>query len=186
MLVVVLVIQFNILVESNGKAIIGEMQFLLKFFLKAKSMGHSLYGIVRRREFIDDVVNMIEFSKLKSNFKMTMNDCILKHNYSQLCNEILINNDSLLFEYDNYNDSNSKSSNKKPFLYLLMENDWEKGSKLFYTAVLHFDRTHSLAKKYIRHYLRNKSFKKLQNDNKKQQRKSIEILTKSRYFSTFA
>ena len=45
--------------REKEKAVIGEIQFLLKFMLRAKSMGHSLYSVLRRREFIDDISKLM-------------------------------------------------------------------------------------------------------------------------------
>ena len=50
-------IKFNISICDKyiNKRIIGEIQFLLKFVLDIKKKMHSLYEILRRREFVDDV-----------------------------------------------------------------------------------------------------------------------------------
>ena len=52
---------------NNSKQMIVEAQFLLKFLLKAKKMGHKYYGIVRQQEFVDGVIN--EVYNIDHNYK---------------------------------------------------------------------------------------------------------------------
>ena len=54
-------IKINVIVydKLGNQSQVGEIQFLLSWLLKAKKIGHKLYGIVRRQEFIDTIENMV-------------------------------------------------------------------------------------------------------------------------------
>ena len=58
-------IKFNILMEYNGYSMIVELQFLLDFMMKAKSLSHQLYEIERNEQFIDDMTRIFDLSKDK-------------------------------------------------------------------------------------------------------------------------
>ena len=45
-------IKCNVLIETKRIAIIGEIQFILKFMLEAKVMGHSFYSFQRKQNFV--------------------------------------------------------------------------------------------------------------------------------------
>ncbi len=49
-------VKMNILVVGGrGKGMICEVQFLLEFMKEAKGLGHNLYEVSRREQFVDDV-----------------------------------------------------------------------------------------------------------------------------------
>ena len=60
-------IKYNVLIVdyTKKKSQIGEIQLLVSFMETAKKMGHSLYGVLRRKEFVDDIIKMIKQRKKK-------------------------------------------------------------------------------------------------------------------------
>eukprot|EP01084_Bolivina_argentea_P253860 426585_1 len=48
-------IKFNVIIKAFGKSIVGEIQFLLKIMAEFKLVGHALYGIERRQEFVSNL-----------------------------------------------------------------------------------------------------------------------------------
>ena len=73
-------IKLNVIYVSNEapyKQMIVEIQFLLKFLLKAKKMGHKLYNIKRRKTFINNVTNQVyNIDCVESKFKNKINQMI--------------------------------------------------------------------------------------------------------------
>ena len=70
---------------------IVEVQFLLKWLLKAKKIGHKYYGIKRRQQFINSVSN--EVYNNNSNYQLYKNKImtlITDNNISQFCKELFI------------------------------------------------------------------------------------------------
>ncbi len=56
-------IKLNVLVVGGrGKAMICEVQFLLEFMKQAKSQAHALYGVSRRKTFVEDVCSSLSRS----------------------------------------------------------------------------------------------------------------------------
>ena len=162
-------IKMNVLIDDNGKAIIGELQFLLKFMSTAKTMGHSLYGIVRRKEFIDDVRDMmqnIQHTNVDSNassssssssdvdkYGQDMEYMIIKKDYNRLCNEVLYHSDNLILKHDKYG---------KSFLCSMLQSDWKQAIKLYYSTLIYFDQRYQLNNQFITHYINQESIKKIQ------------------------
>ena len=62
-------IKFNVLIETSGASMIGEIQFLLKIHLDDKKRKHRLYEIKRNDEFIHDMNNVLQISSnVQQNF----------------------------------------------------------------------------------------------------------------------
>ena len=142
-------IKFNIVIEHKNRAIIGEIQFLIKFMLEAKIMGHSLYGMVRQREYVEDVLNTIE-EENRSDPAML----IMRKDYSEFCNQLLINDAKILSIGHMSNIKHGQDhSQDPPMLYLSLKSGWNKAAKLFFDALLHFDKSHNLNKKFVKKYL---------------------------------
>ena len=126
-------IKFNVNIRSSDKkcAIVGEIQFLLKFFLTAKKMGHSVYSFVRKQGLFDQIHRNVENFQVssvngKSNqlIKQKINYIILNKNLSQL---------SFYFEniVPNSNEMKFIISNKDYFNHCLKHAQWKRGVKLF-------------------------------------------------------
>ena len=49
----------NNISNENSQQMIVEAQFLLKFLMKAKKMGHKLYSLIRQDEFISNIKNEV-------------------------------------------------------------------------------------------------------------------------------
>ena len=140
-------IKFNVLISYGEKSIIGEMQFLLKFMDTAKHIGHSLYGIVRRREFVDNVTSMmndVDRKKIDSSkYTSDLKHIIIKKDYTKLCNQVLYHGDSLMLD----NDEN------KPLLCNFINAEWNAAVKLYYATLLHFDAKYNLNGKFVTQYI---------------------------------
>ncbi len=48
-------IKLNVLIESDMKSMVGEVQFLMGWMLRAKQLGHGLYEITRNEGFVNNV-----------------------------------------------------------------------------------------------------------------------------------
>ena len=124
-------IKYNILIETAKKrkshkadkttCIIGEVQFLLRFMLNAKKMGHSIYSFVRKEDLfnnINKIVNLNNFNVIQRRIKKM----IISKNMTQL---------SVYFENIKENQLKWIVNNKKDFVYLFEQMGWKKGLKLF-------------------------------------------------------
>ena len=45
-------VKLNVLIEYKNTRVIGEIQFILSFMLKAKKMGHSIYSFNKKKAII--------------------------------------------------------------------------------------------------------------------------------------
>lgn len=89
-------IKFNVVIEYNNQCIIGELQFLLKFLLKAKKIGHKLYGIIRRREFIDSTYEMIKCDSNYNEYKSKIYTMIANSDSGQLIRHLVLSPNTIL------------------------------------------------------------------------------------------
>lgn len=174
-------IKLNVLISNNdnSKQIIGEIQFLLSLMLNVKQMGHSLYQITRRFEFVDSLKKLINHNNNNINETIKMKQVIKNKDYTSFKNQILLNNDTLL--------NMSLNNTDRPLLFDLFGNNWFKASKLFIGSVYHYDYCNNMNGKYINNFvnkiLDHKSMKffgfdiktimKLKNDPKKNMMKRL-------------
>ena len=115
-------IKMNLLIEYNDKRIIGEIQFLLKFMLNAKKIGHSYYSFYRKKEYYEklDKIN----NSLMNNHNVIENVLktqILSQNknvFSKILH-LLMKNEKLHL---------IKNSN---ILKKLQQSQWKKGEAIF-------------------------------------------------------
>ena len=133
-------IKLNVIIEHNKTCIIGEIQFLLKFFLQSKIMGYSFYEILRRKEYISDISQMIQTRSDSNLYKEELSFMVIKKDYTTLCHQMLINA-SKMFSIEN--------KDATPFLYHLYKAQWNEGMNLFYSSLLHFDK--KFATTYLQH-----------------------------------
>ena len=125
-------IKYNVLICTNkirehgnhfsSTCLIGEVQFLLKFMLKAKKMGHSVYSFVRKKDLFNSInktYNLNNFNIIERKIK----EMIVSKNMSKL---------SLYFENIKENQLEYIKKNKEIFTYLFKDQiGWTKGLKLF-------------------------------------------------------
>ena len=76
-------IKCNILIECNGICIVGELQFLLKFMLNAKKIGHSIHSFLKKEELYIKLFNQDESSRKKNLIYDELNKIILSKNMSR-------------------------------------------------------------------------------------------------------
>lgn len=131
------------LCDSNGNELIAEIQFLLSFMLVLKQMQHSTYSLLRRREFIDGVTNLLYFGNINTeNESMKISNptkhlrnikkvstMIENRDFGQFSNEILLSNSKSIFYINN----------KIPLLYELNRQSWIKASKLLLSSLIHYN-----------------------------------------------
>ena len=76
--------KFNVNVEYSGIKLVGEIQFLLDFMLKAKKMGHSIYSFVRKQDLYDKINHYVNDScNNKENIEQRLKQMIL-YNYRKI------------------------------------------------------------------------------------------------------
>ena len=84
-------IKMNLIIydEFTNISQIGEIQFLLNWLLKAKKIGHKLYGFARRSEFIDSVNNMIDNDNNYSKYKGKIQSLFTSSNTTNLTQQLI-------------------------------------------------------------------------------------------------
>ena len=75
-------VKFNVSIEYGGIKLVGEIQFLLSFMLKAKKIGHSVYSFVRNEFYYKEISNYLKYKMNDS----ILNRIILSRNISLLSN----------------------------------------------------------------------------------------------------
>ena len=115
-------IKYNVLISGANKngGLIGEVQFLVKYMLDAKKMGHSSYSFVRKQDLFEKIHQKCENNSVKS-MENILNRMIVTQNLSQF---------SLFLENMNNNESKYVESNCKLLMLFLTQNQWTKGIKL--------------------------------------------------------
>ena len=115
-------IKYNVLISSSKNiCIIGEVQFLLKFMLDAKKMGHSTYAMMRKHDLFHDIyktVNVNDFNIVERKIKKM----IVSKNMTQL---------SIYFENRTQNQLSYVRKNKEKFIHVFNQIGCKKGLKLF-------------------------------------------------------
>ena len=121
-------IKFNVIVHGARDKIVGEIQFLPKFMLEAKKMGHSMYSFVRNED------SFLRLGKL-----INKNDSYGAQNVIPMLTRIILSRNmkqfSLFFETMDMYEKFQTLKNKQSINKLLKENNWKKGEKLFATFV---------------------------------------------------
>ena len=67
----------------------GEVQFLQKWLLKAKKIGHKLYSVVRRQEFIDCICDMMQDDTNYNHYRLKIQSLIKSENINYLIKEMV-------------------------------------------------------------------------------------------------
>ena len=81
---------------SNKTAIIGEVQFLINWFLRAKAMSHSWYSILRRNEFVENVNGMLLDDCDLIKYQRKILGWINHENLESISKELLFNPNKIL------------------------------------------------------------------------------------------
>ena len=115
-------VKFNVLIKYGEIELVGEVQFLLSFMLKAKKIGHSVYSFVRNEFYYKEISNYLNNNKYKMNDSI-LNRIILTRNISLLSN---------ILENCNQQDKlNYFVKNENSICQFLKQSHWSKGLKLF-------------------------------------------------------
>ena len=118
--------------NSNGICMIVEIQFLLKWLLKAKKLGHKLYNVARRKEFIDSVTkHYYDLTENKNNYNKAMHSLVIRKNWKQITTELLLYPKQVL------NVQFAPSYFKKPLLYFIGQSGNSKMFGLFLSCLLY-------------------------------------------------
>ena len=121
-------IKMNVLIEYNKMSIVGEIQFLLKFMLDAKKIGHSFYALQRKKEYFEELYLI--------NNKINLNrDNFIEH---LLQTQILSQNKnefSKLLQLLSQKELNMIKDNKSHILSKIRQNHWKKGEKIFVQTI---------------------------------------------------
>ena len=117
-------VKLNVLIEYNDIHVIGEIQFILSFMLKAKKMGHSVYSFNRKKELYDKLYDICDNDKNIYNdntIDRILRSIILTRNMFRL---------SLFCQTMNKYEKEYISKNYKMLDKMMKDNDWNKGRKL--------------------------------------------------------
>ena len=120
-------IKCNVLIELQNIALIGEIQFLLSFMLKAKQMSHKLYEFERKKEYFYELYNMISYSNNNESLLNKMNHIIAVHDMKKLSQFLL---------YSDKNKTQFLIENKQHIIKLMNQNKWSKGLKLLNDSMI--------------------------------------------------
>ena len=127
-------IKFNILVENETKklAIIGEVQFILRWMLEAKKMSHLVYSFVRKRQWIENVVKM---KTVQQNQVVKSDSNLIKKmiGFKDLNKFLFI----ILYNFENIVLNNNNSSNNGLVSQVFAPN-WDNGLKIMFGTLVHY------------------------------------------------
>ena len=115
-------IKMNVLIEYNRSQLVGEIQFLISFILKAKKLGHSVYSFVRNQDYYKEISQYLNNENIIIN-ENELNKVILTKNVSLFSSML----------------ENCTSKEKNQFFIAKQENivtflkevGWKKGLSLF-------------------------------------------------------
>ena len=91
-------IKFNVIVkdEINNECQVAEVQFLLDWLLKAKKIGHKLYGVVRNEEYIINVNDLIDNDLDYGKYKSKIMSLVKNKNVNHFGKEMMLRPNYLL------------------------------------------------------------------------------------------
>lgn len=82
-------IKLNILISDGRHAIIGEIQFLLKWLLDFKKRGHKLYGVKRRSPVVNEVSKKFYNDMNYQRYKNKIKGIVVTHDCDAMTRELL-------------------------------------------------------------------------------------------------
>ena len=117
-------IKFNIIYsdKDNKTCLIAEVQFLLDFMSHAKSIGHSLYSIARKIDYIHSVDYVHKLQYNKNNRTQIIRNVITKREYNAFGLEMLHNVKESLYNTET--------------IFTLCKQNYYKGFKLFHSVFI--------------------------------------------------
>ena len=152
-------IKINVLISNKDGSIqiIGEIQWLLNIMKSVKEKGHSLYSLVRSKEFMDDVnsiSNRDENNDNNSDDSSFLEDIISTHDLGKFTEYLFGGNYNIVNEYSIYGAVNRF---EELLLHKLLRMGWYKGAKLLLSHMYHLLRTNnnSSVTNSIKKYLNN-------------------------------
>lgn len=87
-------IKLNVIIydETTDQSMIVEIQLLLTWLLKAKKVGHKIYGIKRKKEFINSVNQLrIKYDCNYKNYIQRLDSIIFSQNYHDFAMQLFLN-----------------------------------------------------------------------------------------------
>ena len=129
-------IKINVLIsnEDGSIEIIGETQWLLNIMKSVKEKGHSLYSLVRSKEFVDNVSSI----SLNNNNNNNISLSTIKRDIHKLENYLLSGDYDIVDEYNSVI-NNTDINNDVKIEYLLLSQifkiGWFKGGQLLLSHI---------------------------------------------------
>ena len=118
-------------VNNTKVSMITEVQFLLKWLLHAKKLGHKYYNITRREDFMNRIKNDIyNIDTNYTNYKNKITIIVNKRDINGIAQELMVQPNLLL----------SIVWNGKPLLYYIGVADNFKIFELFLSGIFHFNK----------------------------------------------
>ena len=121
---------------KTNESMIVEVQFLLKFLLKAKKLGHKWYGISRRKPYVDSVSNIsYNIDANYEKYKAKVLSLVIENNLSQFSKEILLKPNIMINIIEK---CAFYGQTIAPLLYHIGRNKNSKMFELFLDCLYHF------------------------------------------------
>ena len=122
---------------------ICEIQFLIKFLLKAKKLGHKYYNIKRKELFINSINNIVynengNYQNYKNKILTLIND----NNMEQLSYQLFLKPNIVLSMICKESTSVWNINSDVPLLYHIGRKQHIKMFELFMDCLLHFNQTY--------------------------------------------
>ena len=123
-------IKMNVLISNDdgSEQIVGEVQLLTRIMLSMKQRGHSLYSVIRRAQFVDNIKQM---KSRKEN--LTLEDIVKQRDIEEFGNYLLHNNSNS----DTKEEERTYDIYSPSMLLQLNEMGWYKASKLLLSNIYH-------------------------------------------------
>ena len=144
----------NLLISNDSKSIIGEIQFLQSWQLRAKKIGHKLYSIRRRKPFLNNVTKHISNDL---NYQIFCKKILLDFNNKNIydINQQLFYSPNIVISIISHNDDICR-----PLLYYVCSHSSLHTFNLFFQTMIHLqecllggDSKYELMKKYLNYDL---------------------------------
>ena len=129
-------VKYNVIISLHNVSIVGEIQFLLLPFLRAKQMGHSLYGVKRRDDYVSNINTL---SVMQSDRRAQILAAMTNQDVQTLSNELL---------YDPEFAFAISDVDHNPLLLYSLFYGWYKGFKLILSTLMHLDKLQSKSETY--------------------------------------
>ena len=129
--------------DKRCYAIVGEVQFLISWMLEAKKMGHRMYGVTRREEFIQKTNDMLSKDDDNNRYKRKISKLIEKNNYSLFSYELQLNESRIV----------TMMIQNKPLLLHINKCKFYRALGLVYSSILRISKLYSEDNLFLQTYI---------------------------------